>query len=108
MRAALPDHQPTPGPMAASQSPARDSLTRRLGAGGLLGSTAIVFAGTALARLLGFFFYVVSARLLLPADYGLLAYALALVLVASILVTTGGNAVARFRAGRRVHRPLVE
>ena len=108
MRAALPDHQPTPGPMAASQSPARASLTRRLGAGGLLGSTAIVFAGTALARLLGFFFYVVSARLLLPADYGLLAYALALVMVASILVTTAGNGLARFVARSEGNRLLVD
>ncbi|MDR0358894.1 MAG: hypothetical protein LBJ87_05445, partial [bacterium] len=44
---------------------------------GLLRASAIVFGGVSFARLLAFLFYIAAARLLAPADYGLLAYALA-------------------------------
>ena len=44
---------------------------------GLLRSTAIVFLGDASARMLGFLFSVAAARLLTPAGYGQIAYALA-------------------------------
>ncbi len=52
-------------------------------------SSAIVFAGNTTARFLGLIFSVVAARLLLPAGYGVFAYALAIVNIAGILV---GNA----------------
>ena len=54
-----------------------------------LRSTAIVFAGNTAARFLGLLFSVVAARLLMPAGYGVFAYALALVNIAGMLV---GNA----------------
>ncbi len=64
----------------------------------LLRSAAIVFAGQAIARLLGFLFYVAAARLLEPADWGLLAYALAILATASILLTNSPAGLARFLA----------
>jgi O-antigen/teichoic acid export membrane protein len=54
-----------------------------------LRSSAIVFVGNTAARFLGLLFSVVAARLLMPAGYGVFAYALALVNIAAMLV---GNA----------------
>ena len=69
---------------------------------GLLRSSAVVFVGNALARLLGFLFYVSAARLLTPADYGTLAYALAILDTAAILLNNAPGGLARFLA-RNVH-----
>jgi O-antigen/teichoic acid export membrane protein len=75
------------------------SLLRRwLGELSLLRSSAIVLAGTASARLLGFLFLVAAARLLEPGDYGTLAYALAILQSASILLTNAPGGLARFLA----------
>ncbi|HET9847222.1 MAG TPA: oligosaccharide flippase family protein [Candidatus Dormibacteraeota bacterium] len=69
---------------------------RRLGPeGAFVRSAAIVFAGNTTARLLGFVFAVVAARLLLPGGYGLFAYALAVAGIASILVLDAPIGLAR-------------
>jgi O-antigen/teichoic acid export membrane protein len=62
----------------------------------LLRSSAILFFGGSLARAVGFLFSVAAARLLLPAEYGLLAYGLAIVGFASILVTSAPTGLAAF------------
>jgi stage V sporulation protein B len=64
----------------------------------LLRSSAVVLAGSGVARLLGFLFYVAAARLLGPAEYGVLAYALAILTAASILLTNSQGGLARFLA----------
>ncbi|HET9847216.1 MAG TPA: oligosaccharide flippase family protein [Candidatus Dormibacteraeota bacterium] len=71
-------------------------LSRAAPRGGLLRSSAILFFGGSLARAVGFLFSVAAARLLLPADYGLLAYGLAIVGFASILVTSAPSGLAAF------------
>ncbi len=73
-------------------------LRRLLGELSLVRSSAVVFAGSAAARLLGFLFYVAAARLLEPADYGTLAYALAILVTASIFLTNAPGGLARFLA----------
>ena len=75
------------------------ALIRRLvGELSTIRSSAVVFAGSAAARLLGFLFYVAAARLLEPADYGTLAYALAILVTASIFLTNAPGGLARFLA----------
>jgi O-antigen/teichoic acid export membrane protein len=75
------------------------ALIRRLvGELSMIRSSAVVFAGSAAARLLGFLFYVAAARLLEPADYGTLAYALAILVTASIFLTNAPGGLARFLA----------
>ena len=64
----------------------------------LLRSSGVVFVGNASARALGFLFYVVAARLLQPSDYGTLAYALAILSTAAILLTNAPGGLARFLA----------
>lgn len=64
----------------------------------LLRSSGVVFVGNAAARALGFLFYVVAARLLQPSDYGTLAYALAILSTAAILLTNAPGGLARFLA----------
>lgn len=68
---------------------------------GLLRSSAILFFGGTSARLIGFLFSVAAARLLLPAEYGLLAYGLAIVGFASILITSAPSGLATFVARYR-------
>ena len=74
----------------------------------LVRSSALVFAGTAIAKVLGFAFYIAAARLLLPSEYGVVAYALAVVTVASTAVTTCPNGLARFIARHTDIRPRQE
>jgi len=64
----------------------------------LVRSSAIFFFGGGISRLLGFLFSVASARLLGPTKFGLLAYALAIVNVASVLITNAPAGLARFIA----------
>lgn len=68
----------------------------------LLRSSAVLLAGSGVARLLGFLFYVAAARLLGPPEYGLLAYALAILGATSILLTNSQGGLARFLA-RHAH-----
>ena len=70
---------------------------------GLLRSSAILFFGGSAARLIGFLFSVAAARLLLPADYGLLAYGLAIVGFASILISSAPAGLASFVARYQGH-----
>jgi O-antigen/teichoic acid export membrane protein len=91
-------------------APARAIARRFAPERGLLRSSVIVFAGVTLARFLGFLFSVAAARLLLPAGYGLLAYGLAVVGIASILVTNAPTGLSRFLArqpGNRAGRDAV-
>jgi O-antigen/teichoic acid export membrane protein len=62
----------------------------------LVRSSAIVFSGNTLARLFGFVFAVVAARLLLPSGYGVFAYALTVANIASILVLDAPIGLARW------------
>jgi O-antigen/teichoic acid export membrane protein len=78
--------------------PSRITALRRAGDSALVRSSALVFVGTAIARVLGFAFYIAAARLLAPSDYGVVAYALAVVTVASTVVSTSPNGLARFIA----------
>jgi O-antigen/teichoic acid export membrane protein len=71
----------------------------------LFRSSAIVFTGMAVARLLGFLFSVAAARLLTPANYGLLAYALAIATISSVLIGNAPTGLSRFVARHeRDHR----
>ena len=65
---------------------------------GLIRSSAILFFGGSLARAVGFLFSVAAARLLAPAEFGLLAYGLAIVGFASILITSAPTGLASFLA----------
>jgi O-antigen/teichoic acid export membrane protein len=76
----------------------RTLISRFVGERGLIRSSAVVFAGNAAARLFGFLFYISAARLLEPADYGTLAYALAVLATASIFLTNSPGGLARFIA----------
>jgi len=64
----------------------------------LVRSSAVVFAGFSVARLLGFLFSVAAARLLAPSDFGRLTYALALSTIASVLLSTSPVGLSRFLA----------
>lgn len=64
----------------------------------MIRSSALLFVGSAIARFLGFLFSVTAARLLLPADYGLLAYALAIIGVSAILVLNAPRGLSGFLA----------
>ncbi len=70
---------------------------------GLLRSSAILFFGGTAARLIGFLFSVAAARLLLPGDYGLFAYGLAIVGFASILISSAPAGLASFVARYQGH-----
>jgi O-antigen/teichoic acid export membrane protein/GT2 family glycosyltransferase len=65
---------------------------------GILGAAAILFVGNSAARFLGLLFLVVAAHLLVPAQYGTLAYALAVANFAQVLVTNAPTGLARFLA----------
>jgi O-antigen/teichoic acid export membrane protein len=71
-----------------------------------LRSSATVFAGNTAARFLGLLFSIVAARLLLPAGYGVFAYALALVNIAGMLVGNAQQGLSR--ALSRSHGNSVE
>ena len=62
----------------------------------LIRSSTVVLIGNAGARLLGFLFSVAAARLLLPQDYGIFAYALAVANIAAILVTNAPYGLSRW------------
>lgn len=64
----------------------------------LLRSSVAVVIGLGLARALGFLFQVVTGRLLLPAEYGRLTYALAVASVLSVLLTAAPLGLSRFLA----------
>jgi|GEM_PF-1276295 len=69
----------------------------RLGADrNLMATSTLLFAGNAAARAVGFLFSVAAARILLPADYGLFSYALAVVTIASVLVWNAPTGLSRF------------
>ncbi|MFY9615878.1 MAG: oligosaccharide flippase family protein [Candidatus Dormiibacterota bacterium] len=76
-------------------------LQRAIGRGGIARSASIVFVGGAAARLLGFLFSVATARLLAPAEFGQMTYALAIVAVTSVLMTSAPVGLSRFLS---VHR----
>lgn len=75
---------------------------------GLVRSSAVVFAGFATARALGFLFSIAAARILLPLDFGRLTYALAIVAVASVLISGSPNGLSRFLARNHQERPVQE
>ena len=59
-------------------------------------SASVVFVGSTAARLLGFLFSVATARLLVPAEFGEMTYVLAVVAVASVLMTSAPVGLSRF------------
>ena len=61
----------------------------------LVRSSGVVFTGNAATRLLGFVFSIAVARILLPHDYGVFAYALAAANIAAILVTNAPYGLSR-------------
>jgi O-antigen/teichoic acid export membrane protein len=64
----------------------------------LVRSSAIVFAGNSIARLLGFLFSIVAARILAAQQYGTLAVGLAVASIAAILVANAPRGLSRFLA----------
>lgn len=93
------DSQPARrGPWRSPSVAARSLLQWLVPERHLIRSSAIIFFGGVIARLLGFLFSVAAARLLLPANYGLLAYALAIVNISSVLITNAPAGLARFVA----------
>lgn len=77
---------------------ARRLIKRVLVDAELVRSSAVVLAGDSLARLLGFLFAVLAARLLTPAAYGHIAYALALAAIVSVLTLNAPYGLSRFLA----------
>ena len=78
----------TPGPAHQRPGP-RPAVWRALrGLLPLAGASATVFSGFAAARLLGFVFSVVAARILLPTAFGQFSYVLAAAAIASMMVTS--------------------
>jgi O-antigen/teichoic acid export membrane protein len=75
---------------------------------GLLRSSAVVFAGFATARALGFLFSVAAARILAPLDYGRLTYALAVVTIASVFISSSPIGLSRFLARNQHDRTAQE
>ncbi len=64
----------------------------------LLQSSSLIFAGFSVARLLGFLFSVVAARVLSPTDFGQMSYVLALATIASVLLSSSPAGLSRFLA----------
>jgi O-antigen/teichoic acid export membrane protein len=75
---------------------------------GLVRSSAVVFAGFATARALGFLFSVAAARILVPLDYGRLTYALAVVSIASVFISGAPIGLSRFLARNQGDRAAQE
>src|SRR5205085_659306 len=71
------------------------ALRRALPDPALVRAAAVVVGGFGVARLLGFAFQVAAGRILAPADYGRLTYALAVAGVLSVLVTTAPLGLSR-------------
>lgn len=88
----------TPAAIVGRRRRLADLWRNRVPDRALLRSSTIVFAGTLVARLLGFLFSVAAARLLSPADYGELAYGLAIVIISSILIGNAPTGLSRFVA----------
>jgi O-antigen/teichoic acid export membrane protein len=71
-------------------------LATLVGEAAMVRSSTLVLAGNAGARLLGFLFSIAAARLLLPREYGVFAYALAVANIAAILVTNAPYGLSRW------------
>lgn len=83
--------------------------TRLLGARrGLVGSSALLIAGTSAARLVSLAFSIAAARLLSPTGYGQLAYALVVANVASVLLINAPTGLTRYLARHRGNRRIQE
>lgn len=67
----------------------------------LMRASALLFAGNATARLLSLVFSIIAARLLQPAGYGLMAYALVIAAIGSTLISNAPMGMARVLARRR-------
>lgn len=67
----------------------------------LAGATATVFSGFAVARLLGFVFSVVAARMLVPSEFGQFSYVLAAAAIASLMVTSAPVGLSGYLARHR-------
>jgi O-antigen/teichoic acid export membrane protein len=104
--------QPLPEPGHVVLRPARARLVtaarRLLPEPAFLRSSAVVFGGFGVARLLGFLFSVAAARLLAPADYGRMAYALAVAGVAAVLLNAAPTGLSRFLVRADGDRPEQE
>jgi O-antigen/teichoic acid export membrane protein len=74
----------------------------------LLRSSAIVFAGFATARALGFLFSVASARILNPLDYGRLTYAIAVITATSMFISSSPIGLSRFLSRNHDERAVQE
>src|SRR5260370_4796404 len=61
-------------------------------------SSAVAFTGLTVARVLGFLFSVAAARILVPGDYGRVAYALAITALASGMLSSSPIGLSRFLA----------
>lgn len=68
---------------------------RRLVTGNLLRSSTLLFLGGSSARLLGFLFAIVAARLLEPGGFGLMAYAIAIASIGSAMVVSSPQGLSR-------------
>ncbi len=89
-----------PGPQR--QSVAQPAGPRLLAAARtLIGPSAVILAGTSSARLLGLLFSVAAARLLVPAEFGLLTYALTIVTFSSILIQNAPSGLGRYLSRHR-------
>jgi O-antigen/teichoic acid export membrane protein len=73
---------------------------------GLLRSSAVVFAGFATARALGFLFSVAAARIMFPLDYGRLMYAIAVVTIASVFISSAPVGLSRFLSRNHLDRSV--
>jgi O-antigen/teichoic acid export membrane protein len=71
-------------------------------------SSAIVFAGFAAARALGFLFSVAAARILVPLDFGRLTYALAVITIASVFISGSPVGLSRFLSRHQGDRTTQE
>jgi O-antigen/teichoic acid export membrane protein len=93
-----------PGPLDS----ALVELRRYKPESGLIRSSAVVFAGFATARALGFLFSVAAARILVPLDYGRLTYALAVVTITSVFISGSPIGLSRYLARNQGDRALQE
>jgi O-antigen/teichoic acid export membrane protein len=62
----------------------------------LVRSSSLIFAGFSVARLLGFLFFVVAARVLTPDGFGQVSYVLALATIASVFLSSSPVGLSRF------------
>jgi len=74
----------------------------------LVRKSAVVLSGFSVARLLGFLFAVAAARLLAPADFGRMTYALALAAIAGVLISAAPCGLSRYLARHRDDLALQE